>query len=29
MAKGKQRDNLYREITDKIIAELEKGIVCQ
>jgi hypothetical protein len=27
MAKGVQRDNLYREITDKIIAELEQGIV--
>jgi antirestriction protein ArdC len=27
MAKGIQRDNLYRDITDKIIAELEKGIV--
>jgi antirestriction protein ArdC len=27
MAKGIQRDNLYREITDKIIAELEQGIV--
>jgi antirestriction protein ArdC len=27
MAKGNQRDNLYREITDKIIAELERGIV--
>jgi antirestriction protein ArdC len=27
MAKGIQRDNLYREITDKIIVELEKGIV--
>jgi antirestriction protein ArdC len=27
MAKGIQRDNLYREITDKIIAELERGIV--
>jgi antirestriction protein ArdC len=26
MAKGIQRDNLYREITDKIIAELERGI---
>ena len=24
MAKGIQRDNLYREITDKIIAELEQ-----
>jgi antirestriction protein ArdC len=27
MAKGVQRDNIYREITDKIIAELERGIV--
>jgi antirestriction protein ArdC len=27
MAKGIQRDNLYRDITDKIIAELEHGIV--
>jgi antirestriction protein ArdC len=27
MAKGIQRDNLYRDITDKIIAELEQGIV--
>jgi antirestriction protein ArdC len=27
MAKGIQRDNIYREITDKIIAELERGIV--
>lgn len=27
MAMGIQRDNLYREITDKIIAELELGIV--
>ena len=27
MAKGIQRDNLYRDITDKIIAELERGIV--
>jgi len=27
MAKGIQRDNLYREITDKIIAELEQGLV--
>jgi antirestriction protein ArdC len=27
MVKGIQRDNLYREITDKIIAELERGIV--
>lgn len=27
MAKGIQRDNLYREITNKIIAELEQGIV--
>jgi antirestriction protein ArdC len=27
MAKINQRDNLYRDITDKIIAELEKGIV--
>jgi antirestriction protein ArdC len=27
MAKGLQRDNLYREITDKIVAELEQGIV--
>lgn len=27
MAQGIQRDNLYREITDKIIAELEQGIV--
>jgi antirestriction protein ArdC len=27
MAKGIQRDNLYREITDKIIADLEQGIV--
>jgi antirestriction protein ArdC len=27
MATGIQRDNLYREITDKIIAELEQGIV--
>ena len=27
MAKGTQRDNLYKEITDKIIAELERGIV--
>jgi antirestriction protein ArdC len=27
MTKGIQRDNLYREITDKIIAELERGIV--
>jgi len=27
MAKGIQRDNRYREITDKIIAELEQGIV--
>ena len=27
MAKGIQRDNLYREITDKIITELERGIV--
>lgn len=27
MAKGIQRDNLYRGITDKIIAELEQGIV--
>jgi antirestriction protein ArdC len=27
MAKGIQRDNLYREITEKIIAELEQGIV--
>jgi len=27
MAKGIQRDNLYREITDKIIAELEEGFV--
>jgi antirestriction protein ArdC len=27
MAKGIQKDSLYREITDKIIAELEQGIV--
>jgi len=27
MAKGIQRDNLYSEITDKIIAELEQGLV--
>ena len=27
MAKCIQRDNLYRDITDKIIAELERGIV--
>ena len=27
MAKGFQRENLYREITDKIIAELEQGVV--
>ena len=27
MAKGIQRDNLYRDVTDKIIAELEQGIV--
>jgi antirestriction protein ArdC len=27
MAKGIQRDNLYRDITDKISAELERGIV--
>jgi antirestriction protein ArdC len=27
MAKGIQKDNIYREITDKIIAELERGIV--
>jgi antirestriction protein ArdC len=27
MAKGIQRDNLYREITDRIMAELEQGIV--
>jgi antirestriction protein ArdC len=27
MAKGIHKDNLYREITDKIIAELERGIV--
>jgi len=27
MAKSIQRDNLYRDITDKIIAELEQGIV--
>jgi antirestriction protein ArdC len=27
MAKGSQGDNLYRDITDKIIAELEQGIV--
>jgi antirestriction protein ArdC len=27
MAKGIRRDNLYREITDKIIAQLEQGIV--
>ena len=27
MAKGIQREDLYREITDKIIAELEQGIV--
>lgn len=27
MVKGIQRDNLYRDITDKIIAELEQGIV--
>ncbi len=27
MARGIQRDNLYRDITDKIIAELEQGIV--
>jgi antirestriction protein ArdC len=27
MAKGIQRDSLYRDITDKIIAELEQGIV--
>ena len=27
MAKSFQRDKLYREITDKIIAELERGIV--
>jgi antirestriction protein ArdC len=27
MTKSIQRDNLYREITDKIIAELEQGIV--
>ena len=27
MAKGIRRDNLYREITTKIIAELEQGIV--
>jgi antirestriction protein ArdC len=27
MAKGIQRDNLYRDITDKIIAQLEQGIV--
>lgn len=27
MAKGFQRDNLYRDITDKIVAELEQGIV--
>ncbi len=27
MVKGIQRDNIYREITDKIIAELERGIV--
>jgi antirestriction protein ArdC len=27
MAKGIRKDNIYREITDKIIAELERGIV--
>ena len=27
MAKGIRRDNLYRDITDKIVAELEQGIV--
>ena len=27
MAKGIQKDNLYRDITDKIIAQLEQGIV--
>jgi antirestriction protein ArdC len=27
MAKGIQRDTLYRDITDKVIAELEQGIV--
>jgi antirestriction protein ArdC len=27
MAKGIQRDNLYCDITAKIIAELERGIV--
>jgi antirestriction protein ArdC len=27
MAKGIQRVNLYRDITDQIIAELEQGIV--
>jgi antirestriction protein ArdC len=27
MAKSIQKDNLYRDITDKIIAELEQGIV--
>ena len=27
MAKGIQKDNLYRDITDKIIAQLEHGIV--
>jgi antirestriction protein ArdC len=27
MSKGIGRDNIYREITDKIIAELERGIV--
>jgi antirestriction protein ArdC len=27
MAKGIQKDNLYHDITDKIIAELERGIV--
>ena len=26
MAKGIQRDNLYNEITDKIIADLEQGV---
>jgi antirestriction protein ArdC len=27
MSKAIGRDNIYREITDKIIAELERGIV--
>jgi antirestriction protein ArdC len=27
MSKAIGRDNIYREITDKIIAELERGVV--